>query len=217
MYCPYCKKRIRLKQEYLSQYWIAKCDCAEESHKLREQAEKQCLVAAYQKSKEGKMIYIGVDPGMTGAIALIDNSQVIVEDFENKSALIELKIRTENLKKNNLDYGALNDAPNCLAYVEKVHSFPGQGVSTTFKFGKAAGQVIGWLEALGIPYEEITPTKWQKMVYDSGTKTGDNKADSLTMARKLFPSMLGRLKRKKDHNRAEALLIAEACRRSRLQ
>jgi len=54
MYCPYCKKRIRLKQEYLSQYWIAKCNCAEESHKLREWAEKRLLKAAYQKSKEGE-------------------------------------------------------------------------------------------------------------------------------------------------------------------
>jgi len=146
------------------------------------------------------MNYIGVDPGMTGAIAIISGDFIEVGDFGNMDGLRLLT-------------GAVMGTKGCYALVEKVHSMPKQGVSTTFKFGKATGRAIGWLEALGIPYEEITPTKWRKRVFDSGIKTGDNKADSLTMARKLFPSILGRLKRKKDHNRAEALLIAEACRR----
>lgn len=153
------------------------------------------------------MIYIGVDPGTTGAIAILDGSKTSVHDFANMDGLGELSII----------FGGITDImefPSCIAYVEKVHSMPKQGVSTTFKFGRATGRAIGWLEALGIPYEEITPTKWQKMVFDSGTRTGDNKADSLSMARKLFPNMLDRLNRKKDHNRADALLIAEACRRS---
>ena len=151
------------------------------------------------------MIYIGVDPGTTGAVAIIDHGVVTVSDFEDMSALVDLMVKFHNMGE---------DTPSSIATVEKVHSMPKQGVSTTFKFGKNTGRVIGWLEALGIPYEEVTPTKWQKVVFDSGTKTGDNKADSLNMARKLFPSMLDRLKRKKDHNRADALLIAEYCRRT---
>ena len=146
--------------------------------------------------------YIGIDPGMTGAIAIISGDYVDVGDFENMDGLRVLT-------------GAVMGTHTCFAFIEKVHSMPKQGVSTTFKFGKATGRAIGWLEALGIPFEEITPAKWGKLVFDSGTKTGDNKADSLAMGRKLFPSMLPHLKRKKDHNRAEALLIAEACRRSR--
>jgi len=144
--------------------------------------------------------FIGVDPGMTGAIAIIAGDFVEVSDFENMDAL-------------RLLFGAMMGTHKCVALVEKVHSMPKQGVSTCFKFAKATGRAIGWIEALSIPFEEITPQKWQKIVFDSGTRTGDNKADSLAMARKLFPSMLGRLKRKKDHNRADALLIAEACRR----
>lgn len=151
------------------------------------------------------MIYIGVDPGLTGAVAAIwDDGFAKIRDFSDMSALVWLR---------QID---LFREP-CFAYVEKVHLMKGQGISSGGKFMKATGRAIGWLEACGIPYEEITPVKWQKLVFDSGTKTGDNKADSLAMARKLFPSMLDRLKRKKDHNRADALLIAEACRRSRQQ
>jgi hypothetical protein len=145
------------------------------------------------------MIYLGCDPGMTGAVAMIFPNCVEVWDFENLEALIHLR----------------NVIPRMsYVFVEKVHLMKGQGISSGGKFMKATGRVIGWIEALGIPYEEITPQKWQKIVFDSGTRTGDNKADSLAMARKLFPSMIDRLKRKRDHNRAEALLIAEACRRS---
>jgi hypothetical protein len=146
------------------------------------------------------MIYLGVDPGMTGAVAVIwESGGIDVRDFETLDALV--LVRDVEIQ-------------NSIAFVEKVHLMKGQGISSGGKFMKATGRVIGWIEALGIPYEEITPQKWQKIVFDSGTRTGDNKADSLAMARKLFPSMIDRLKRKKDHNRADALLIAEACRRS---
>ena len=144
--------------------------------------------------------YIGVDPGTTGAVAMIDKQGgVNVYDFETMEALDALL--------------AVKSFARATACVEKVASMPKQGVSTTFKFGKNTGRVIGWLEALGIPFVEVTPTKWQKMVYDSGEKMADKKAQSLQVARKLFPAMLPMLKRKKDHNRADALLIAEYCRK----
>lgn len=142
------------------------------------------------------MIYIGVNPGTTGAIAIIsDMGTASVFDFADRVALI-----------------ALWDVKNMCelhAYIEW------QDLSSGGKSVKATGQVIGWLEALKIPYEEITPTKWRKMVFDLGAMDGDNNADSLNMARKLFPSMIDRLKREKDHNRSDALLIAEACRRAK--
>lgn len=146
--------------------------------------------------------YIGVDPGMTGAVAIIGPNNVDVFDFENRAALLALHDLV------------LKDG-DAFAFVEKVGVMPRQGISTSGKFMRATGIAVGWLEALAIPFEEISPTKWQRRVFDSGARTGDNKKDSLNLARKLFPSMMMRLKRKKDHNRADALLIAEACRRAR--
>ena len=156
------------------------------------------------------MIYIGVDPGMTGAVAAIDEfGSTFVEDFATMEALGLFQELTGYFKTLYHD----NAGKRAIAWVEKVGSMPGQGVSTTFKFGKAAGRVIGWLEALEFAYEEITPGKWQKLVFDSGQVIEDRKEASLVMARKLFPKNIRDLKRKKDHNRADALLIAEACRR----
>lgn len=147
-------------------------------------------------------IHIGIDPGTTGAVAFIwPDGGVSVYDFADRTALMALQAANQKMN-------------NPKAFVEKVASMPGQGVSTTFKFGKSTGQVVGWLEALGIPFEEITPTKWQRLVFDSGSKPKDRKVASLEMARKLFPGAINSLKRKKDHNRADALLIAEACRKA---
>jgi hypothetical protein len=150
-------------------------------------------------------VFVGVDPGSTGAVAVITPYEVVVDDFETREGLRLLQ---------DVSAGMLIGSDHVTAAVEAVHSMPKQGVATTFKFGVSTGTVHGWLEALGIPFVMVTPTKWQKVVYDSQPKTGDNKADSLTLARKLFPNVMGRLTRKKDHNRADALLIAEWCRRT---
>lgn len=151
------------------------------------------------------MIYIGVDPGSTGAIALFHcpelfQSRQEVFDFDSPDSLAAIKIASEF---------------NTHAVVEKVNAMPKQGVSTTFKFGTAYGKVLGWLEACQIPYELVTPAKWKKAMFDSMPKQDDKKAMALDLARRLFPDIAAnRLARKKDHNRAEALLIAEFCRRN---
>lgn len=159
---------------------------------------------------ENMKIYIGIDPGQTGAMAVIvtdiagspagfNYPKTVVFDYDDGNALSFLQEWT---------------SPNRIwqACLEKVHSMPKQGVSSSFKFGTNFGIWIGRLEALGIPYDFVTPQKWQKVMFDSMTK-GDRKAMSLDRARRLFPDMSDVLKRKKDHNRAEALLIAEYCRR----
>ena len=143
-------------------------------------------------------VFIGVDPGQTGAIAFIGVDEINVFDFEEGDALEYLKyIRQGN---------------TCKAVIEKVSSMPGQGVSSTFKFGINFGQWIGRLEALGIPFSFVTPQKWKKAMFDSMSK-GDVKDMSRNRALRLFPEMAASLKRKKDHGRAEALLLAEYARR----
>jgi len=93
------------------------------------------------------------------------------------------------------------------AILEKVSSMPGQGVSSSFKFGCNFGQWIGRLEALDIPFDFVTPQKWKKAMFDSMPK--DNpKEMARNRAIRLLPEMADRLKRKIDHGRAEALLMA---------
>ena len=142
-----------------------------------------------------KKIYIGIDPGATGAMAVFYSGDIegSVFDFEDPKGLEHLRwIKTFEL-------------PSLLAAIEKVHSMPKQGVASSFKFGTNFGIWQGRLQALEIPYIFVTPQKWQKVVFDSMTK-GDRKAMSLDLARRLY--LWADLRLKKHHGRAEALLIA---------
>jgi len=145
-------------------------------------------------------IYIGIDPGVTGAMATISSNGVSVFDFDDGETLERLRI-----------VGSLPE--KTVAVIEKVHSMPKQGVASSFKFGQNFGQWIGRLETLRIRFDFVTPQKWQKEIFDSMAK-GDRKSMSLDRARRLFPEMAEYLKRKKDHSRADAILIAEYCRRT---
>jgi hypothetical protein len=147
-------------------------------------------------------IYLGIDPGASGALAII--SEVIkVFDYEDSDALFWLKVIGEERLKGDIDVHAV---------IEKVNAMPKQGVSSMFKFGRNYGQWIGRLETLGIPFDYVTPQKWKKAMFDSMPKD-DPKNMALDRARRLFPQMQDRLKRKKDHNRAEALLICAYCKK----
>jgi crossover junction endodeoxyribonuclease RuvC len=86
--------------------------------------------------------------------------------------------------------------------IEQVHSMPGQGVASTFQFGRAVGVISAICELTNYPVHMVTPQKWKK--YFSLTSSKD---ESLDMARMFWPE--APLKRKKDGNLAEALLIAE--------
>lgn len=140
--------------------------------------------------------YIGIDPGQTGAIAFIYTpGDVAVYDFDDPGVLSELIAQASE--------------GFCKAVLEKVASHPGEGVSSAFRFGTAYGIWIGRLEALRIPFDYVSPQRWKKAMFD--VKPPD-KAASITRALRIYPQMADMLKRKKDHGRAEALLIAEYCR-----
>lgn len=147
---------------------------------------------------EDMKIYIGIDPGQTGAMAIIGDGLEEIYDFDDGDSMTNLRLVSADQVK---------------AVIEKVAAMPKQGVSSTFKFGTNFGIWIGRLEALGIPFDYVTPQKWKKEMFDSMPRSGDQKAMSLDRARRLFPEMRDQLKRKKDHNRADALLLAEYCRR----
>lgn len=141
-------------------------------------------------------VYIGIDPGFSGAWAAIDHNAEYVGcgDLHHDKDMIH----TDLIWSEILDAVRGRDFE---IIIEAVHSMPGQGVSSTFKFGKAYGQVIGMAHLANCPVHFVSPQRWKK---DSGLSS--DKEESLNMARKLWPA--APLGRKKDNGRAEAMLIA---------
>lgn len=142
------------------------------------------------------MTYIGVDPGKSGAMAVINGDNVTVIPFDEKEYIDIL-----------LDCDILNT----VACIEHVHSMPGQGVSSVFNFGMNFGWIQGIFAAYGIPYELVTPQKWKKEF----SATSD-KNTSIDVCKRLFPSVsLKKTERckKDDDGIAESLLLAEYARR----
>lgn len=144
---------------------------------------------------------IGIDPGKNGAIAWIQDGKPCVEkmpetvqdlwDFVDNfaiSLMCSYECRPLHVK----------------AYLEQVHSMPGQGVSSSFKFGNGFGHLEMALTAAGIPFERVTPQKWQKAL---GCMTKGDKNVSKRRAQELFPQL------KITHATADALLICEYGRR----
>ena len=148
------------------------------------------------------MIYIGIDPGKNGGIAIVSTlenkiEKIGVKCYSDEDLLSILKDAEEYIQK--------------VCYLEKVHAMPKQGVSSTFNFGMNYGFIQGVLKAYGIPYELVTPQKWKKEFSCTSDKN-----TSIEVCKRLFPSVnLKATDRcKKDHDgMAEALLIAEYGRR----
>lgn len=144
------------------------------------------------------MIYIGIDPGKNGGIAVIHDDFIQNKPYSDED-IIKLvcyaKARTNNAR--------------CV--LEKVNAMPGQGVVSMFNFGQNYGFIQGVLKAYNIPFELVPPAKWKKEF----SVTSD-KNTSIEVAKRLFPQVnLKATERcKKDHDgMAEALLMAEYCRR----
>jgi len=140
---------------------------------------------------------IGIDPGASGGIAFIpDNNPAKAWAVKMPETLADL-------------FGELNlvqeQFVNFHACLEKVHSMPGQGVASSFKFGQGFGHLEMALTAAKIPFTYVTPQKWQK---ELGCLTGGDKNVSKSRAQQLFPHI------KCTHAISDALLIAEYCRRT---
>ncbi len=147
------------------------------------------------------MTVIGVDPGMSGAIAYVDHGHLLtVADMPAVGGDISIALLMQMVRMHDVEYGA----------VEKVHSMPKQGVATTFKFGMAYGMVRVAVGSLLVPVEEPTPNVWKKSF-----NLDADKEKARLLALKLFPDKSELFKNKKDHGRAEAALIALWCERLR--
>lgn len=146
------------------------------------------------------MIYIGIDPGATGAVAMIRKDWVLVWPFDDGL--------TENEIPDDMRY----------AVIERGHAMPKQGITSAFKFGQSCGRAIGWCEALGFPFVMVYAKDWQRMMLNGEPRKTrpERKKASIRVAQRLFPGVdltLGKGKTPKD-GASDALLIAEFARRT---
>lgn len=150
------------------------------------------------------MIYIGIDPGVTGAIAMIygDTREVVIHPMP-----IQAK-RSGN--KNEIAAAQLfallpaNPGGSMVA-IEQVASRPGQGVAAMFSLGDSFGVVRACIAIYGAQYITITPQSWKKFA-EIPPKSA--KEYSVTRALQLYPEVRPIINRKSDHGKADALLIA---------
>jgi crossover junction endodeoxyribonuclease RuvC len=151
---------------------------------------------------------LGIDPGLTGALALLDGeSQVVL--LADLPVIRDRKLAwIDGGELQGILLNALQGRP-CRAIVERVSAMPRQGVASSFAFGVGFGSILGVLQTLRLPLELITPAVWKRRLGLSSDKRA-----SLDKARLLFPAADLRLA--KHDGRAEALLIAHwALRRSK--
>ncbi len=151
---------------------------------------------------------MGIDPGKYGAVGVITDHL----DGALEVSVCDTPIKTNRQGKKECD-DALMAAMlfpyrngRAIAFLENVHSMPGEGVSSSFKFGTGFGMWRGILSAYKIPYSLVSPQSWRAKVMP-GRKGG--KELSLERCRELFPGYKNLFTRAKDDGRADALLIAE--------
>lgn len=143
-------------------------------------------------------LIVGVDPGKSGAIALltIDGDLVDAYDMPVVDGLISPAVLAS--------YEGWRTTPYRFhAVIEDVHAMPGQGVTSMFSFGRSVGVVEGVFGALGVPVTRVAPAKWKKSFGLSR-----DKGESRRRALELWPSSARLFERVKDDGRAEAALIA---------
>ena len=151
------------------------------------------------------MRIIGIDPGLSGAIAILEHKKVLnifdmpvmSEGKKNKkqlnSALLVSLLR-ENIVKDQ----------EAVVVVEQVNAMPGQGVTSMFNFGQTFGAIKGICAALELPIFFVRPSKWKKYF----ELINSSKDSSRTKVIEMYPSLSSQLAKKKDVNKSDAILIA---------
>jgi len=143
------------------------------------------------------MLFLGVDPGKSGAIAAVGPTGLVHATCRLKETPADVWAWLDGLKD---DY----EPQPVFGLIEKVGSMPRQGVSSTFKFGYSAGMCEAFIVAAGIPHELITPVKWQNRMK---CRSGGDKNVTKQAAQRLWPG------ERVIHATADAMLLAECARR----
>ena len=153
------------------------------------------------------MLIIGIDPGITGSICFFEDGKIIdvvempnmAEGKKNKRQVngaqiyYEISKRIKNVEKKNIK-----------VVIEQVAAMPGQGVTSMFNFGQSFGVLKGICAAMQISMYFVRPAKWKKYF----NLINSEKDASRTKAIEIFPHFSTQLSRKKDSNKADAILIS---------
>ena len=151
------------------------------------------------------MIIVGIEPGINGAISIVENKKIL--EVYDTPTMIEGKKNKRQINAaqvTNIIKERVNKENKVVVVVEHVNAMPGQGVTSMFNFGQSFGVIKGICAALSLPIYFVRPTKWKK--HFNLIKT--NKDASRTKVIEAYPEISSKLHRKKDSNRADAILIA---------
>ena len=152
------------------------------------------------------MLIIGIDPGISGSICFFEDGKIIeviempvmTEGKKNKKQVNGAQIYNEFLKRIN------NKDDEIRVVIEQVSAMPGQGVTSMFNFGQSYGILKGICSAMQLPMFFVRPAKWKKYF----NLINSQKDASRTRAIEIFPYFSTQLSKKKDSNKADAILIA---------
>ena len=153
------------------------------------------------------MLIIGIDPGISGSICFYEDGKIV--------DVIEMPTMTEGKKNKRQVNGSqiYNDIKKMVnktenqevrVIIEQVSAMPGQGVTSMFNFGQSFGILKGICSAMQLPMYFVRPAKWKKYF----NLINSEKDASRTRAIEIFPYFSSQLSRKKDSNKADAILIA---------
>ena len=153
------------------------------------------------------MLIIGIDPGISGSICFFEDGKILeviempvmTEGKKNKKQVNGAQIYNEFLKKINK-----KKDDEVRVVIEQVSAMPGQGVTSMFNFGQSFGILKGVCSAMQLPMFFVRPAKWKKYF----NLINSQKDASRTRAIEIFPYFSTQLSKKKDSNKADAILIA---------
>ena len=151
------------------------------------------------------MKILGIDPGLSGAIAILEKKKVLnlfdmpvmAEGKKNKKQLNSAQL-VDIIRENSIGDDEI------VVVVEQVNAMPGQGVTSMFNFGQTFGAIKGVCAALNLPIFFVRPSKWKKYF----ELINSSKDSSRTKVIEMYPSLSSQLAKKKDVNKSDAILIA---------
>ena len=151
------------------------------------------------------MKIIGIDPGLSGAIAILQEKKVL--NIFDMPVMAEGKKNKRQLNSAQL-VSIIKDSTKpdaeIAVVVEQVNAMPGQGVTSMFNFGQTFGAIKGVCAALELPIFFVRPSKWKKHF----ELINSSKDASRTKVIEMYPSFAEKLSKKKDVNKSDAILIA---------
>jgi crossover junction endodeoxyribonuclease RuvC len=162
---------------------------------------------------KNEMKIIGIDPGLSGAIAILKKNKVLsIFDMPVMSEGKKNKKQLNSAQLVSLLKESIGDNEETVVVVEQVNAMPGQGVTSMFNFGQTFGAIKGICAALELPIFFVRPSKWKKYF----ELINSSKDSSRTKAIEMYPALSNQLSKKKDVNKSDAILIARFYSETRL-